>query len=98
MTYINKEESQNIYRSQETPLLDCDPVTRDSCDPTKPDPKQNQKNKKTFEIGDRVRIKKGFFLGQTATIQSLTKSKAKVTSPAWVQPNEIAIEHLEVTK
>jgi predicted P-loop ATPase len=46
--------------------------------------------------GDRVRITKGFFIGQTATIQSLTKSKAKVTSPSWVQPNEIAIEHLEI--
>ena len=98
VTYINNLESQNIYRSQETADLARDSVTRDSGDSTKRDPKQNQKNKKTFEIGDRVRITKGFFLGQTATIQSLTKSKAKVTSPAWVQPNEIAIEHLEVTK
>ena len=48
--------------------------------------------------GDRVRITKGFFIGQTATIQSLTKSKAKLISPSWVQPNEIAIADLERVK
>lgn len=98
VTYINKEESQNIYRSQAAPLLDCDPVTRDSCDPTKHDPKQNQKTKQTFEIGDRVRIKKGFFLGQVATIQQLTETEAYVMSPNWVSPNEIAIADLERVK
>jgi predicted P-loop ATPase len=98
VTYINKEESQNIYRSQEIPLLDCDPVTRDPCDPTKPDPKQNQKTKKTFEIGDRIRVKKGFFLGQTGIIEKLTDTAAQVNSPNWVSPNEILLEHLEVLR
>lgn len=62
VTYINNLESQNIYIGHKDSKKSCDPVTRDSCDPTKHDPKQNQKTKKTFKVGDRVRIKSPHFL------------------------------------
>lgn len=69
VTYINNIESQNIYIGHNSTEKSCsDPVTCDSCDPTKHDPKQNQKNN-FFAIGDRVRIKSPHFLsGKTGKI------------------------------
>jgi predicted P-loop ATPase len=59
VTYINNLESQNIYIGHKDSEKSCDPVTRDSCDPTKHDPKQNQNFKKKFKVGDRVTLKNG---------------------------------------
>jgi hypothetical protein len=48
--------------------------------------------------GDRVRITKGFFRGQTVTIQQINENSACVVSPKWVNSNEIPLEYLERIK
>lgn len=58
--------------------------------------KNNSANK--LQVGDRVEIIKGFFLGGTGTITSKMGLKFYVESPKWVQANEFSANELRVLR
>ena len=99
VTHINNLESQNIYIGHKEPEKSCDPVTRDSCDPTKHDPKQNHKFKKTLKIGDRVRVKSPHFLaGKVGDLLSCDRDKtpeAIVGGDGWAVTQYFSVDQLE---
>ena len=99
VTYINNLESQNIYIGHKDSEKSCDSVTRDACDSTKHDPKQNQKFKKTFRVGDRVRVKSPHFLaGKVGELFSCDRDKtpeAIVGGDGWAVTQYFSVDQLE---
>lgn len=96
MTLINKEESLNIKGSC---ISQYDPMTHDPYDPTKHDPKQNQKFNKTFEVGDRVRVKSPNFLagktGQILYIKPDSNPQATIGGDGWTVNQGFNLDQLE---
>ncbi len=106
VTYINKEESQNNNGSQKKKNEDCDPVTRDLCDPIKSDfSTESKTEKRSLQIGDKVQVKSPhFFAGKTAHIDDLIPAyqdgvligyEARLRNPAFAVKPHVNIDSLE---
>lgn len=91
MTHINKEESLNINGSLK-PSRD---MTHDPYDPCKHDPKENQKTKKTFEVGDRVTLADGqsayILNSQISDRYGMIYQIQTKTDTNWVNQDEIVM-------